>query len=203
MWNSWPPGTVRLATALTLSLAICCRSDYIIGFVTPAIRVRTHTGYSTPNTRQSLNETITCFLWSHVGPTLFFIQCWSESGLVSPCSGESESTRPESESESIRPESESIRCESESIGPESESSGSEAESESNKSQCEPGLESRLSLDSESNSRKVFYFNPTSNNFCWMVLYIDFWYSQPKFPSFCTDIQRLTARNMYMIYRLKP
>ena len=95
---------------------------------------------------------------------------------------ESESTRPESESESesIRPESESIRCESESIGPESESEsesiGPESESESSGSESESESASptkvRVSPDSawthESNSRKVLYFDPTFNHFCWTL-----------------------------------
>ena len=99
---------------------------------------------------------------------------------------ESESTRSESESESIRPESESIRCESESIGPESESesesirpesesesesSGSESESES-VSTTEVRVSPDLSPDSawthESNNRKVLYFNPSFNHFCWAL-----------------------------------
>ena len=101
---------------------------------------------------------------------------------------ESESTRSESESESesIRPESESIRCESESIGPESESesesirpesesesesSGSESESES-VSPTEVRVSPDLSPDSawthESNNRKVLYFNPSFNHFCWAL-----------------------------------
>ena len=101
---------------------------------------------------------------------------------------ESESTRPESESESesIRPESESIRCESESIWPESESesesigpesesesesSGSESESESaspTKVRVNPDLSPDSAWTHESNNRKVLYFNPTFNHFCWAL-----------------------------------
>ena len=101
---------------------------------------------------------------------------------------ESESTRPESESESesIRPESESIRCESESIWPESESesesigpesesesesSGSESESESaspTKVRVSPDLSPDSAWTHESNNRKVLYFNPTFNHFCWAL-----------------------------------
>ena len=82
----------------------------------------------------------------------------------------------------IRPESESIRCESESIGPESESESTRPESESESSGSESESESAsptevrvspdLSPDSawthESNNRKVFYFNPNFNHFCWAL-----------------------------------
>ena len=124
-----------------------------------------------------------CFLCNGHEPVLEWVRT-RESG------SESESTRPESESESesIRPESESIRCESESIGPESESESesirpeSESESESESSGSESESESacptevrvspNLSPDSawthESNNRKVLYFNPTFNHFCWAL-----------------------------------
>ena len=112
---------------------------------------------------------------------------------------ESESTRPESKSESIRPESESIGCESESIGPESESESESSwlESES-ASPTEVRVSPDLSPDSawthESNNRKVLYFNPTFNHFCWgcLVLIIG---SQPKFPFLLTYREINRKRNI--------
>ena len=123
---------------------------------------------------------------------------------------ESESTKPESESESesIRPESESIRCESESIWPESESesesigpksesesesSGSESESESaspTKVRVSPDLSPDSAWTHESNNRKVLYFNPTLNHFCWALIVLMIIGSQPKFPSFLSTYREI-------------
>ena len=112
----------------------------------------------------------------------FYALAVLEWGRTRESGSESESTglESESESESVRPESESIRCESESIGPESESESiapeSESESESSGSESESEstspTEVRVSPDSawthESNNRKVLYFNPTFNHFCWAL-----------------------------------
>ena len=134
---------------------------------------------------------ITCqYCWKCTSEFWRWVQSVLEWVRTRESGSESESTRPESESESesIRPESESIRCESESIGPESESESesirpeSESESESESSGSESESESAsptevrvspdLSPDSawthESNNRKVLYFNPTFNHFCWAL-----------------------------------
>ena len=104
-------------------------------------------------------------------------------------SGESESTRPESESESIR-------CESEFIGPESESESSRSESESNKSQCESGFD----LESWVQQWKKCFILALLLIFLLNGLIYRLLVGNLNFLLFCTDIHRLTARNMY---RLKP
>ena len=135
-------------------------------------------------------------------------QCWSESGLVSPAvspspqdQSPSPSPSPSGQSPSpsgVSPSPLDQSPESESTGPESESesesSGSESESES-ASPTEVRVSPDLSPDSawthESNNRKVLYFNPTFNHFCWsLVLIIG---SQPKFPSFLLTYREINRR----------
>ena len=122
--------------------------------------------------------------WSFLGCTK--LQCWSESGLVSPTvspspQGQSPSPSPTGQSPSPSgvspsPLDQSPRSKSKSIGPESESesSGSESESESGsptKVRVSPDLSPDSAWTHESNNRKVFYYIPTFNHFCWAL----YWY----------------------------
>ena len=104
----------------------------------------------------------------------FNTQCWSESGLVSPAvspspQDQSPSPSPSPSGVSPNPLDQSPSPLDQSPSPSLSPVGPESESTSTTEvRVSPDLSPDSAWSHESNNRKVLYFNPTFNHFCWAL-----------------------------------